>query len=153
MKATKHKPDVDAQIRGNKANPYHLSVGAVVTKDTKVAVIRKKAGSITLPRETIYVNESVEECILRGVREELGIKAKLGKFLGSNVSYFNRPDGTKIEKTTLYFSADFVETALKSPALDEVDNEILWLDKLEACKKLKETKNPEYLIIQRSALT
>lgn len=63
----------------------------------------KKDGIYTLPRETVYLRESLEDSLVRGVEEEVGIVVKPKRFLGSQISFFKRSDGSNIEKTTLYF--------------------------------------------------
>lgn len=93
------------QTRGDLSNPFHLSVGIVIKDNGKVALVRKNNGYFTIPRETIYSRESIEDALKRGAAEELGIEIYVDKFLGSLITHFKRPDGTDIEKTTIYFLA------------------------------------------------
>jgi len=146
------------EIRGTKENPYHLSVAAVLLNEQgKVAVIRTPRGYHCLPRETIYVGESLIEGVQRGLREELGVSCTVDRFLGSIVNHFNLPDGTDIVKTTLYFEAHVTDLqGDRSPEIEEADDEVVWLDTEPAIEKIKESRhreggrNEEYLIVSRA---
>lgn len=137
------------QIRGNSNNPYHLSIGGILLNEGKVFLIKKPDGKITLPRETAYSNESVHDTLIRGFIEELGINIIVLKFLGSLKTHFNRPDGTDIEKTTLYFLVEHKSDTTKNQADDEIDDEVIELELQEAIKVLTKQDNEEYLILQR----
>jgi ADP-ribose pyrophosphatase YjhB (NUDIX family) len=137
------------QVRGDKNNPYHLSVGAVVVKNGNVALLKKPDGSITLPRETLYSKESIENSLVRGLKEELGVIVEVNKFLGGLKEYFYRPDGTKVEKTTIYFLARTIKSSKKTPQEDELEDEVCWLNSKNAIQKLKEANNQEYKIVQK----
>ena len=138
------------QVRGNKNNPYHFSVGAVVIKDGNIALLKKPDDSITLPRETLYSKESIENNLARGLEEELGVIVKVKKYLGSIQEYFYRPDKTRVEKTTAYFLVIATKNTKRNPQKDEMDDEIMWLSPSDALKLLKSSNNKEYKIVQRA---
>ena len=142
------------QIRGNSNNPFHLSVGIVVKdSDNRVALIRKNNSYFTIPRETMYLSESVENTLKREAAEELGIEIYVDKFLGSLVTHFKRPDGTDIEKTTTYFLAKKGVDKKRNPETDEMDDEIVWVDLKKAIQELRDCENPEYKILERVFLS
>lgn len=124
-------------ITGNKTNPYHLSVGIIVQKEDKIAILKKTDDSYKIPSETIYRDESIEECINRGMQEELGMTGEIKRYVGSLMSSFSRPDGTKIEKTTLYFLAIYLQDIERKPEPDEIDDEIFFFGFEEAVKVLE----------------
>ncbi len=138
--------EIGTQIRGDHKNPYHLSVGAVVTNNNLVVLIKKGGNFYTLPRETIYSLENVHGAVQRGLEEEVGINSEVVKFLGSVIEHFNRSDGTKVEKTTLYFlcekASDYKE--------DETDEEVIWVENQKALELLKKCGNEEYNIVDRA---
>lgn len=136
------------QIRGDKNNPYHLSVGAVLIEDGKIYLIKKPDGYLTLPRETMYLEESLIKTLKRGCEEEMGVKVELERFLGTLISNFNREDGTKIEKTTLYFSVIFESKTNREPKADEINDEVIKINLREAIEKMKFQKNEEYKILK-----
>lgn len=137
-----------AQIRGDKNNPYHLSVGAVLIKDEMVYLIKKPDGYLTLPRETMFLEESLTDTLKRGCKEEIGIIIEIERFLGTVISHFERPDGTDVEKTTLYFSVIFKSQAKREPKNDEAGDEVLLMKLDEATEKMKSQSNEEYKILK-----
>ncbi len=139
----------DFQIRGDSANPFHLSVGTVCTHENKIALVRKANGTYTLPRETMYSEESLKETLLRGVEEELGIKAKVIRYIGCLITHFNRPGGTDIEKTTVYFLSEKTADGNKLQEEDEKSDIIEWLEKDTCITLLKEQSNEEFRIVSR----
>ena len=101
-------------------NPYHISVGAVVRNDKGEICChyfkkfsRPTVGSFEdmyiLMRESLEDNETLEQCLKRGLMEEFGIVAEQQSFLGSIVSEVPIM-GSKafMKKTTLYFLCDLV---------------------------------------------
>jgi ADP-ribose pyrophosphatase YjhB (NUDIX family) len=137
------------QIRGDKNNPHHLSVGAVLIENSKVYLIKKPNGYLTLPRETMFLEETLIETLKRGCEEEMGIEIEIKKFLGTLVSHFKREDGTDVEKTTLYFSATFVSQTRRKPKSDEVNDEVIQIKLSKALEKMKSQSNKEYKIIEK----
>ncbi len=90
---------MDIELRGDDSSAYHFSVGAVVRKDDKVAIIHKKGAYYTLPRETVYIHETIVSGLKRGAKEELGVSINLIRFLGGLITYFKRENSkTDIEK-------------------------------------------------------
>lgn len=137
------------QTRGDKNNPFHLSIGTVCTHENKVALIKKADSTYTLPRETMYSEESLEEALLRGIEEELGIKAKVVRYIGCLITHFNRPDGSDIEKTTIYFLSERTGDSTKSQAEDETADTIEWFEKDTCIKLLEEQNNKEFELVSR----
>lgn len=93
-------------------NPYHLSVGVVVTNNEgKVAChhMQNNDGSLhlyILARETLKTRETLETAARRAMVEELMIDGEIKKFLGTITGAFPREE-TEIEKTTIYFLCKF----------------------------------------------
>ncbi len=138
------------QIRGDLNNPFHLSVG-VVTQDkaNRVALIKKKNDYFTIPRETIYSLENIEDALKRCAIEELGIEVYIDEFLGSLITHFKRLDGADIEKTTIYFFARKGSDKKRNPEIDEIDDKAVWVNLRKAIHKLRDCKNPEDKILER----
>lgn len=139
-------------FQGTKDNPYHISIGAVVlNKEGLVACHyfesfhHKTLGLlkdfVLLMRETIEENESIEECLDRGLMEEFGMKAELKSYIGSIVSHFPvRDTSILVEKTTLYFLCDFIsqDDDLRSKEDIERESKVQWFDAKELIIKMKE---------------
>jgi hypothetical protein len=136
---------------GNKDNPHHLSVGAVLWQDTHIALIRKPHGHVTLPQETFYASESMEAAVARGLSEEVGVSnAIIRRFIGSLQTTFTREDGTLIDKTTVYFevTSDKVVPDTRKLEADESDDQVIWMTPSAAISALQEKQNDEYKIVQ-----
>lgn len=95
---------------GDRVYPFHLSVGAVVYDDEKRIAINHFKNVLNSPqsfyllmRETLCPDESLEQGVARGLKEELGIIGKIEGYLGCIVSSFPNWEGVVVEKTTLYF--------------------------------------------------
>lgn len=124
-------------------NPYHLSVGAVIRNadgkilchnygDLNINPFRPKNIYI-LMRESIEENETVEQALIRGAREEFGANVRPIRFIGSLVNSYSQ-FGAPIEKTTIYFLCDLID-------IDESKR-----DNDEENQSLVEWKTPEFLI-------
>ena len=138
-------------LRGEKENPYHLSIGQVVIDDNStIALIEKSDGTITLPRETTYMNENYSEALVRGACEELGVVVRPIKFIGSLITAFNRDPQTILEKSTLYFLCKVSGTTVQHLEEDELDDTVLWVDSKEAIRILQGQENPEAQIVART---
>lgn len=139
-------------FQGTVKNPYHISIGAVV-KNAEGNICCHYFDSITLPsigtlrdfyllmRETIEPNETIEQCLSRGLLEEFGITGTLNRYIGSIVSTFEVGNtGVYIQKTTLYFLCDFVsmDESLRKKEDIEASSEIRWVAPLELIAKMKE---------------
>lgn len=136
-------------VRGNSTNPHHLSIGAVILEDKKVILLKKGIGIYTLPRETMYSQESLEETLIRGVEAEIGIIVKVEKYIGALITHFPRLDNTLVEKTTLYFLVSKISESVKDQTEDEKNDEVVSLDINEAIEILKSEENEEYKILER----
>jgi len=142
----------------SKDSPYHISIGAVVMNDKneicchhfdKISIGGFLFENIyILMRETIEPNESIEQCLERGLREEFGMKAELVSYLGSITSLLDLKDLPRVEKTTLYFlckpiSFDFNKRKVGDP---ESSSNIEWIkvdDLIPLMKKQVEKYNRE----------
>lgn len=139
-------------FQGSTENPYHISIGAVV-RNSEGKVCCHYFDSITLKgetfsdfvllmRETMEPNETIEQCLNRGLMEEFGTEASMRSYIGSIISHFPAAPGSKIEieKTTLYFLCDFqsIDESKRSDEDLEVGSTLLWLSPEELVSRMKE---------------
>lgn len=82
--------------------------------------------------------------------EELGVVTKIDKFLGGLITHFNRPDGTEVEKTTIYFLAYPIGSESRTPQSDETDDEAVWVSVDKAMALLEGQNNEEASIVKRA---
>ena len=141
---------IDTQLRGDKDNPYHLSIGQVIeNKSNKIALIKKKNGIITLPRETAYLEENYIDTLRRGAESEVGVTISIIRYLGSLITFFNRDRNSKVEKTTIYFYTKVIDKTEKSLAKYELDDIVIWKDYDETIHLLNSQNNKEAEIVKR----
>lgn len=116
-------------------NPYHLSVGAVVVdrknKTIGCQYVKEYLGDTEIylvMRESLEDGETPEEAVKRGLMEEMGIDAKIQRYIGSIVSSFMREE-EKVEKTTLYYLCELTNFDLSRRDENDEDasNDIVWL--------------------------
>lgn len=139
-------------FQGSSTQPYHLSVGAVVMNDKEEICChyfgKKVPGSkygdcedfYLLMRETIEPNESIEEALSRGLKEEFGMKAELKKYLGTLESYWMSGEDVKINKTTLYFLCKLESFDLKNRKENdpEIFSIVQWVPLKDLIVKMRE---------------
>jgi len=97
--------------------PVEHKGGAVVyakdSKDIYLALVHDVFGHWTLAKGGIEGEESVEECAIREVKENLGIEAKIEEKLGENSYIAYDPEKGKIKKQVNYFLAEAKHQDLK----------------------------------------
>ncbi len=96
-------------FRSTKQRPFHLSVGGVVYNNKGELLTRhfsnykgRNVDIYLFPTETIEPGESLEQALLRGLKEEVGVQAKIKGFLGTLVGFAKSKDKI-FEKTVIYF--------------------------------------------------
>ena len=83
--------------------------------------VHRSGDDWSLPKGKLATDESLEECALREVEEETGLRCRLGRFLGS-MEYRDRRDRPKV---VVYWLMDPLDGEF-APS-DEVD-EMRWLE-------------------------
>jgi ADP-ribose pyrophosphatase YjhB (NUDIX family) len=121
-------------FKSTKESPYHLSVGAVLIDEAgKIACHYFKEFMVTdedrkyedfyiLMRETVEVDESLEEAVLRGIKEEFGATGEIEKFIGTLLTKFPRGD-VWVEKATPYFLIKLKEFDIDKRVLNDAERE------------------------------
>ena len=126
------------------ANPYHLSVGAVLLNDAGLVVCHHfeeyegVRDFYILMRESVEENETLEDAVHRGLKEEFAATAKIERYLGSIVSHFPIDGEPRGEKTTLYVLARQIGNLGIRPANDaESSSTIEFLPPSELAAKMR----------------
>lgn len=106
-------------FRATNEYPYHLSIGAVVVNDEKKILCHhfkslqlkglEFKDLYILMRETIEPNETIEQCLARGLREEFGVRAEIVHILGSLGSFIDDEISLIKQKTVVYFLCRFAD--------------------------------------------
>jgi len=131
-------------FQGNNEHPRHISVGGVVVNEKKEVMVHHFVrGDLPgywpdlginnfyiLMRETLEPNETLEQALYRGLKEEFGVTAELVDYLGSIKCNFkkNTDGAVEIEKTTLYFLCTFKSQNLSERNTDDIEGktEVEW---------------------------
>ncbi len=113
--------------RSTKEKPYHLSVGIVVVNEAEEFLVRhfstfhgEKVDLCLFPTETIEQDETLEETVHRGLREEVGAEAEIISFIGS-IHGLATMNNKTFEKTVIYFLCRFKKG--NSPLYPDEDGE------------------------------
>ncbi|MEX2514704.1 MAG: NUDIX hydrolase [Candidatus Paceibacterota bacterium] len=137
---------------GTTDNPFHISVGAVLSnKNDKICCHRFITKDVVfledlsinelhlLMRETMEDGESFSAAVARGLQEEFGAEGEISHYLGAIQSHFPNKDEVSIEKTTLYFHVDCAEfdPAKRDDNDPESVSEIVWLEPRDLIEKMK----------------
>ena len=102
---------------------FRLGCFAVIFQGDKVLLCRRNDFDVwNLPGGGMEKDESVDEAVIREVKEETGLEVKTQCFIDSIQYWFVRPnDGVRCHKTVLYYLMDPVggDTSLHDHEFDE----------------------------------
>lgn len=122
-----------------------LAAGGVVWRtirgERRIGIVRRLryGGDVSLPKGKLETGESLKECALREVAEELGVVAQLGAYAG----LLNYRVGDR-EKYVLFWEMDYVGDTGEGPDGKEV-GEHLWLTVEEAFAQLTHRSDRDLL--------
>jgi len=121
---------------GSNKTPHHISIGAVLMNNEgeiachyyKESTIRKYPPNFyTLMHESIETNETLEQTLSRGLREEFSMKAELKRYVGSLIVNYTNQD-VLVEKTVLYFLCKLTDTMKRDLSDPEASSELKWMN-------------------------
>lgn len=135
-------------FQGNSLHPQHISVGGVLvnergevcchhffTKDLKGYWADEKIDDFyILMRETLEPNETLEQALVRGLKEEFGVEGEFIDYIGSIEGHFLHK-GVDIQKTTLYFLVKLIYQDISTRGKGDIED-----------KSVIEWRSPDYLI-------
>lgn len=110
--------------------------GLVFNEQDEILMIFRRS-KWDLPKGKLDAGETIEECALREVREETGLKnVVLGKKLGITFHTYTER-GTLMLKESHWFEMKALGNEVLVPQAEEDIHEVKWVDKggLEECKK------------------
>lgn len=111
------------------------AVYGLLFMNEKVAIVETPKGCF-LPVGGVEENETHEECLIREMKEEIGIEVKLNEYIGKSVLYYMSPENKICYNLYgCFYTVDEVKRVVKS----EDDHELVWMDLDEAISRLKLT--------------
>lgn len=136
--------------------PFHVSAGGVVfNRKGEVLLLRRYtepgggSGGYHLPKGTLELDESLEDCAKREISEESGYGTNIISYIGSLQNEFLHPKSkVRINKVTHFFYCKTDETQFGEH--DDEHDEVIWVKPEQAIKLLKTMPKSEYQAVQRA---
>lgn len=132
--------------------PYGISAGGVVyrgsAQELKFLLLgRERDGEVSyhLPKGTLHIDETLEQCAVREIAEEAGVEVALKTYLGgkhSEIVYH----GEVSDKLFHYYAAEFIGDTNQ---MDDEHDFREWVSYEEAIERLKHNKKREDIFITR----
>jgi len=102
---------------------------------TKVLLVRRSDNGLWgLPSGKVEIGETVEEAVIREVKEETGLKVKVIRLVGvySNpeTQFFSYPSGRKVHFITTFFECDIIGGVLKADQQETLEVKFFEVKKL-----------------------
>ena len=121
-------------------------IAAIILKEGKVLIAQRAqgqnlAGKWEFPGGKVEPGESPEECLVREIREELGIKIEVDEFFGESVYRYDTVVIKLLAYKAVYVDGEYkltVHSQIKWVKPDELDNYDLAPADIAFVKKLKE---------------
>jgi len=118
-------PTIIIKNGSNPKNSY-IKCRSIIEKDNKILfVYYKKLDVYSLPGGTLEVNETLEDCLIRETKEEVGLVVEKQKIIAKIIEEFND------RYITYYYEVKVCGKCKKNYTKLETDSEMIevWLDK------------------------
>ena len=120
----------------------HLIVDAFIKKDNEYLAVKRKAieeGTWETPGGRVEFGERIEDALKREIKEEVGIKIKINKFLGWGEGLdCCHEDGFKVHRFILYFECGILSDELKVDDEEASDHKWVTWNEFKELKPLSE---------------
>jgi 8-oxo-dGTP pyrophosphatase MutT (NUDIX family) len=116
-----------------------VAAGGIVENEEKKVLFQFRRGKWDLPKGKLDEGETIEECAVREVEEETGLRnIKLGELVGVTHHFYNE-NGKDIEKETHWFAMHVRGEQQLVPQLEEDITELRWVAENELEEYLTNT--------------
>src|SRR5437870_3335010 len=114
-----------------------VAAGGIVENEEKKILFQFRRGKWDLPKGKLDDGESLEECAVREVEEETGVKnIELGELVGVTSHFYNEKE-QEIEKETHWFAMKVFGEQQLVPQVEEDIFELRWVAEHELQDYLK----------------
>jgi 8-oxo-dGTP diphosphatase len=96
------------------------SIYGVIIQDDKILLARQWDG-YDFPGGGIDLGEDLREALVREVREETGMEAKVGEIVACENSFFRTERGKYLHSVLIYFTCEVVGGELSIDGIDEAE--------------------------------
>jgi 8-oxo-dGTP pyrophosphatase MutT (NUDIX family) len=116
-----------------------IAAGGIVQNENGEILLQLRKGKWDLPKGKLDVGESIEECAVREVEEETGLKnIRLGELIGTTLHFYNEK-GKDFEKETFWYDMRVSGEQNLVPQIEEDILELKWVKERELSPYLKNT--------------
>lgn len=133
-------------------SPYGISAGGIVYKKTDKGIeylilgrTDKGLKSYHIPKGTLHIDETLEQCAVREIAEEAGVEIVLRTYLGGKQVNFEFK-GVPNDKIIHYYAAEYIG---ESRDMDNEHDFRQWYSYEEAVKKLESHIKREDVFLER----
>ncbi len=103
------------------------AAGGIVTNGNNETLFIKRLGKWDLPKGKIEQDESLEQAALREVEEETGLQELiLEEFVNNTFHIYTERNGTRVLKTTYWFTMSYVGDKPAKPQTEEGITDVDW---------------------------
>ena len=116
-----------------------VAAGGIVENEEQKILFQYRRGKWDLPKGKLDEGESIEECAVREVEEETGLRnIELGELVGvTHHAYTER--GKEIDKETHWYAMKVTGEQNLVPQLEEDIHELKWVSEIELGAYLSDT--------------
>ena len=116
-----------------------IAAGGIVKNENGEILLQLRKGKWDLPKGKLDKGESIEECAVREVEEETGLKnVQLGELIGTTLHNYTEK-GVEIEKETFWYDMRVTGEQKLVPQVEEDIHDLKWVRERDLCPFLKNT--------------
>jgi len=126
-----------------------IAAGGVVRNEAGEILLQLRKGKWDLPKGKLDEGESIEECAVREVEEETGLRnIQLGELIGTTFHHYNEK-GAEYEKETFWYDMRVSGEQELVPQIEEDIHDLKWVKERELAPYLKNTYDNIIDIIEK----
>jgi 8-oxo-dGTP pyrophosphatase MutT (NUDIX family) len=126
-----------------------IAAGGIVENEHKEILLQFRRGKWDLPKGKLDEGETIEECAVREVEEETGLRnVEIGELIDKTIHHYTEK-GKEIEKETFWYAMKVSGEQTLVPQLEEDILELRWVKEIELKEYLLNTYDNIIEIIEK----